>query len=157
MTSPLTLWKRCGNCGGSGVVIYDFGDSAWCLFTIFLYSERLCTQCEGKGKIPMTFKFKEGKVRQERIVNFKGSPEGPGLYNGYDVLLDGKVIGFIEIGGHFKVNRQWLECPDEPLNVDERLVINRMCERVSQMPSEYGWLGVGEVQPSTRKPLVHVK
>ncbi len=75
------------------------------------------------------------------MVTFKGHcPDWDpnGLYDGYDVILDGQRIGFIGICGIF---RKDVDCS---LTENDLSIVREMCKRVYEMPSEYGCLGVGE-------------
>ena len=75
---------------------------------------------------------------EETVLTFKGQPEDGGLYTGYNVLRDGRVIGSIAIGGFF--------CNDAEVSLteEEQSAIVNACKRIYEMPSEYGCLGVGE-------------
>ncbi len=75
------------------------------------------------------------------MITFEGHRpdwDPKGLYDGYNVIRDGQVIGLIEICGIFRKN------PDVLLTEEERYIIRNMCKKVYEMPSEYGCLGVGE-------------
>ena len=76
------------------------------------------------------------------MITFQGHPADGGLYTGYNVIQDGRVIGFIDTCGVFRKNT------DIALTEDEQYTISEMCKRIYEMPSEYGCLGVGE-SPTT--------
>ena len=79
------------------------------------------------------------------MITFKGWPDKPGLYHGYTVLLNGQEIGFIYPGGSFSRNHPGLTSDtNKQLTTEDRLIVERMCGRVQQMPSEWGCLGVGQ-------------
>lgn len=73
------------------------------------------------------------------MITFQGHPQDGGLYTGYNVIQNEQVIGSIEVCGIFRKNTA-----DTSLNEEERQVIQTICKRVYEMPSEYGCLGVGE-------------
>lgn len=72
------------------------------------------------------------------MITFKGYPEKPGLYGGYNVIRQEQVIGCIEVCGYFR------NTTNTALTAEEKSVIKKMCQRVYEMPSEWGLLGVGE-------------
>ncbi len=68
-------------------------------------------------------------------ITFKGVLEGPGLYNGFHVVLDRwTVIGFIGVGGKFRHDAE------ARLRPSEFLAITQMCDKVRAMPKEYGFI-----------------
>lgn len=89
-----------------------------------------CPNCGGSG-----FVLKPSCAK----ITFVGHPQGGcSLYDGYEVLRDGHVIGFIDVCGNFRNDSQ------VPLTEEEKPIVLAMCKVVYEMPSEYGWLGVGE-------------
>jgi len=81
------------------------------------------------------------------MVTFRGHHGHDGkapLIDGFEVLLNEHVVGFIWPGGSF--SRRW-SCGDDldmPLTEEDILAIREKCAKVSKMPSEYGWIGVGD-------------
>ncbi len=75
----------------------------------------------------------------DRVVTFRPGPEGPGLYIGYNVFLDGRKIGFIGLIG---VNGHFRNTVNELLTPGEHVVIEEMCDKVRQLPEECGWLAI---------------
>lgn len=83
------------------------------------------------------------------MVTFKGRHGYDGkapLIDGFEVIRDRQVVGFIWPGGSFSRS-----CPEGPVENPKTLMsqedldaIDAKCARVHQMPSEYGWIGVGE-------------
>ncbi len=84
------------------------------------------------------------------MVTFRGRHGYDGkapLIDGFEVLLGGNVVGFIWPGGSFsKVTPEAcrVECPDAVFTEKEKIAIEEKCAQVRKMPSEYGWIGVGE-------------
>lgn len=69
------------------------------------------------------------------------------LIDGFEVVRDERVVGFIWPAGMFSNSYPEggrIENPDIPLTEAEFLAIEEKCVRVRKMPSEYGWIGVGE-------------
>jgi hypothetical protein len=83
------------------------------------------------------------------MVTFRGRHGYDGkapLIDGFEVVLDKQVVGFIWPGGSFSRS-----CPEgfveghKVLMSQENLdAIDAQCAKVRKMPSEYGWIGVGE-------------
>lgn len=78
------------------------------------------------------------------MVTFRGRHGYDGkasLIDGFEVLLGGRVIGFIWPGGTLSKlypERDKVEYPDAILTKMESLDIWEKCAKVRQMPSEYG-------------------
>ncbi|MBI2048848.1 MAG: hypothetical protein HY434_00665 [Candidatus Liptonbacteria bacterium] len=89
-----------------------------------------CPNCGGSGFVLKTSCAK---------IAFVGHPQdGFPMYDGYEVLRGGHVIGFIDVCGDFRNDS------GAPLTEEEGPIVQAMCKKVYEMPSEYGWLGVGE-------------
>ena len=72
------------------------------------------------------------------MIEFRGHPQDGPLYDGYDVVRDGQTIGFIDVCGYFRNDAHAV------FTEAERLILEGARRRVYEMPSEYGWLGVGD-------------
>lgn len=68
------------------------------------------------------------------------------LIDGFEVVRGDRVIGFIWPGGMFSNSypEGYIENRGAPLTEEELLAIEEHCKKVRKMPSEYGWIGVGE-------------
>jgi len=77
------------------------------------------------------------------MITFQGHPQDDGLYTGYNVIRDEQKIGFIDVCGTFRKDTD-----DISLIEGEKQTVRMMCQKVHNMPSEYGCLGVGE-SPTT--------
>ncbi len=76
------------------------------------------------------------------------------LIDGFEVTLGGNVVGFIDPSGTFSVSYpegDKVECPEALFTPAEMDSISEKCAKVRQMPSEYGWIGVGEPMDPTPK------
>ena len=71
------------------------------------------------------------------MLTFKFNQGFEHICDGYDVVHDGQVIGFIDVAGSFH-NK------GGALAEEEQVAVRSMCQRVYEMPSEWGVLGVGE-------------
>ena len=83
------------------------------------------------------------------MVVFRGRHGSDGkaeLIDGFEVLLGGRVVGFIWPGGTLSKSYpegSEVEYPDAILTKSETSAIWKKCSKVRKMPSEYGWIGVG--------------
>jgi len=82
------------------------------------------------------------------MVTFKGHHGYDGkapLIDGFEVIKDERVVGFIYPSGHFlRLKITEGHDVDTPLNEEEFAAISDKGAQVRRMPSEYGWIGVGE-------------
>ena len=81
------------------------------------------------------------------MVTFRGRRGHDGkasLIDGFEVVRDDRVVGFIWPGGGFSRRRLDGDDTETPLTEAERSAIDEQCAKVRKMPSEYGWIGVGE-------------
>lgn len=81
------------------------------------------------------------------MVTFRGRHGYDGtapLTDGFEVVKDDQVVGFIYPSGHFLRLTTEGHDVDTPLTEEEFDTIAEKGAQVRRMPSEYGWLGVGE-------------
>jgi hypothetical protein len=82
------------------------------------------------------------------VVTFRGRHGYDGkapLIDGFEVIKDGQVVGFIWPGGSFSRScpEGPVQNPKAPMSQENLDAIDKKCAQVRLMPSEYGWIGVG--------------
>lgn len=81
------------------------------------------------------------------MVTFRGRHGYDGkatLIDGFEVIKNERVVGFIYPSGHFLRLMTEGHDVDTPLTDEEFGAIAQKGVEVRRMPSEYGWIGVGE-------------
>lgn len=81
------------------------------------------------------------------MVTFRGRHGHDGqapLIDGFEVVRDDRVVGFIWPGGGFSRRRLDGDDTETLLTEADMSAIEKQSAKVRKMPSEYGWIGVGE-------------